>query len=158
MPAYHCDTEHSSSSGFITKWKILLWSVLSYLKLSGFGFFPFPLVLLPYYKENQFIWGSVFSVCNVFPPPCSRASIISDLHVYCFEANLLSCSFTRHFLSEGLSFSHFENVISAPAFPTDELQAAAANSTASSFAVHTQTQQRRDESSISFRCLFILQK
>lgn len=97
-------------------------------------------------------------VCFVFPPPCSSASIISDLHVYCLEANLLSCSFTRHFLSKGLSFWYFENVISAPALPTDKLQAAAANSTASSVIVHTQTQQGRDKSNISFRHIFILQK
>lgn len=151
MPAYHCDTEHSSLSGFITNWKMLFGSVLSYLK-----FFLFSLVLLPY-KENQFIWGSVVMVCFVFLSPCSSASIISDLHVYCLEANFLSCSFTRHFLSEGLSFWHFENVISAPALPTDELQAAAASSTASSFAVCTHTQQGRDKSSISFRYIFILQ-
>lgn len=97
-------------------------------------------------------------VCFVFPPPCSSASIISDLHVYCLEANSLSCSFTRYFLPEGLSFWHLENAISAPALPTDELQAAAANSAALSFAVHAQTQQGRKETSIDLEYLFMLQE
>lgn len=96
-------------------------------------------------------------VCFVFPPSCSSASIISDLHVYCLETNSLSCSFTRYFLPEGLSFWHLENVISAPALPTNELQAAAANSAALSFAVHTRTQQGRKESSTDLGYLFILQ-
>lgn len=97
-------------------------------------------------------------LCFVVPPPCSSASIISDLRVYCLEGNSLSCSFTRYFLPESLSFWHLENVISAPALPTDELQAAAANSTALSFAVRTQTQQGRKEPSTDLGYLFILQE
>lgn len=156
MPAYHYDTEHSSSSGFVTKWKILFWSVLSYLKPGGFAFLPFP-PCPPSLLQGKPVHLRICCYgCFVFPPPCSSASIISDLHVYCLEVKLLSWSFTRYFLSEGLSFWHFENVISAPALLIDELQTAAANSTDSSFAVHTRTQQGRDKPSISFKYLFIL--
>lgn len=147
LSLWHWTYRISNFSDFITQWKAFFWSALSYLQ----GFFcssppALSSLLLLCLLENQFIWGSIVMVCFVFPPPCSSASIISDLHVYCLEVNSLSCSFTRYFLPKGLSFWHLENVISA--LPTDELQAAAANSTAPSFAVHTQTQQGRKESSI----------
>lgn len=149
MPACRCDTEHTGLATSQTlshsemPFSGQLWATYSsYLLLPP----ALSSLLLLCLLENQFIWGPIVMVCFVFPPPCSSASIISDLHVYCLEVNSLSCSFSRYFLPEGLSFWHLENVISA--LPTDELQAAAANSTAPSFAVHTQTQQGRKESGI----------